>query len=100
MFNIIWRHFVCLHLYDKIKFLNVNLINFMAFTSADLVNIDAAIATGQRRVRLGNREIEYQSMEQMLKARDKIQLEINKADNALNNVTRPASYRIRTSKGL
>ena len=72
----------------------------MAFTSADLANIDAAIATGQRRVRLGNREIEYQSVEQMLKARDKIQLEINKADNLTNNVTRPASYRTRTSKGL
>lgn len=69
----------------------------MAFTQTDLDNLNSAIASGKRRVRLGQREIEYHSIEQMLKARDAVQEEVNRTTSATK---RPRNYLSRTSKGL
>ncbi|QKV20251.1 phage head-tail joining protein [Oricola thermophila] len=44
----------------------------MAWTQADLDKLDEAIATGARRVKFQNHEVEYHSMSDMLKARDVI----------------------------
>lgn len=41
----------------------------MAWTQADLDTIEAAIATGARRVRYQTHEVEYQSLGDMLKVR-------------------------------
>jgi len=43
-----------------------------SWTQADLAAIEAAIATGARRVRFQTHEVEYQSMADLFKARDAI----------------------------
>lgn len=43
-----------------------------SWTQADLTAIEAAIATGARRVRFQTHEVEYQSIADLLKARDVI----------------------------
>lgn len=72
----------------------------MAFTQADLDTIEAAMVSGQRRVRLNGREVEYHSIDQMQKARDLIRNDVNKAAATGSGVKRPRSFRARTSKGL
>ena len=72
----------------------------MAWTQTDLDSIESAIVSGQRRVRLNGREVEYHSVGDMLKARDAIRNEVNRATAVAAGVTRPRSYRSRTSKGL
>ena len=69
----------------------------MPFTSDDLDAINSAIASGKRRVRLGQREVEYNSTEMMLKAKDAIQEELNRSTST---IPRPRSYLSRTGKGL
>ncbi|GLS29948.1 hypothetical protein SAMN04488498_104347 [Mesorhizobium albiziae] len=49
----------------------------MAWTQSDLDRIEAAIASGTRRVRFQTHEVEYQSTGDMLKARDVIKAEID-----------------------
>lgn len=55
----------------------------MAFTQADLDAINSAIASGARRVRFQTHEVEYQSIAEMLRARDviKAELEVSPADS-------------------
>jgi hypothetical protein len=48
----------------------------MAWTQADLDAINAAIATGAKRVRYQTHEVEYQSMADLLRARDLIKSEV------------------------
>jgi len=48
----------------------------MAFTSADLDAINSAIASGAKRVRFQTHEVEYQSVAEMLRARDVIKAEL------------------------
>lgn len=72
----------------------------MAWSQVDLDAIESAIGSGQRRVRLNGREVEYHSVDQMLKARDIIRNELNKAAAEISGVKRPRSFRSRTSKGL
>jgi hypothetical protein len=48
----------------------------MAWTSEDLAAIESAIATGARRVRFQTHEVEYQSLNDMLKVRALIRDEI------------------------
>lgn len=69
----------------------------MAWTQTDLDNIESAIAQGARRVRLGQREKEYHSIEQMQKARDLIAQELNRSTATIK---RPTAFYSRTSKGL
>ena len=72
----------------------------MAFTQSDLDNINKAIASGKKSVQLSGRRIEYQSLADMLKARDAIKKELNDETAADTGVMRPRGYRARTSKGL
>jgi hypothetical protein len=51
----------------------------MAWTNADLETIEAAIASGAKRVRFQTHEAEYHSMTEMLRARDVIKAAINPA---------------------
>jgi hypothetical protein len=44
----------------------------MAWSQTDLDSIEAAIATGAKRVRYQTHEVEYQSISDMLRARDVI----------------------------
>lgn len=41
----------------------------MAFTQADIDNLDEAIAAGEKVVKVNGREVEYRSIDDMLKAR-------------------------------
>lgn len=72
----------------------------MAWNQTDLDSIEAAIVSGQRRVRLNGREVEYHSVDQMLKARDAIRSSVTEASAIANGSKRPRSFRARTSKGL
>ncbi|EDQ33941.1 hypothetical protein HPDFL43_05790 [Hoeflea phototrophica DFL-43] len=49
----------------------------MAWTQDDLDKISKAIASGAKRVRFQTHEVEYQSVADMLKARDLIAAEVN-----------------------
>ena len=49
----------------------------MAWTSTDLVNIETAIANGERRVRLGDKEVEYRTIDEMLRIRSEIIKSLN-----------------------
>ena len=69
----------------------------MAWTQLDLDTLEAAMVSGQRRVRLNGREVEYHSIDQMAKVRDLIKSEINRSNTA---ITRPRVFRTRTGKGL
>lgn len=44
----------------------------MAWTNTDLATLDAAIASGARRIRFSDREMEFQSTSDMLLARTEI----------------------------
>jgi len=72
----------------------------MAWSQTDLDSIEAAITSGQRRVRLNGREVEYHSVGDMLKARDAIRNEVNRIDAVAVGISRPRSFRARTGKGL
>ena len=72
----------------------------MAYTQADLDAVNAAIASGKKRIRLNNREVEMHSVEQMLKAKADIERDIADAALTTAGTRRPTAYRSRTSKGL
>lgn len=54
----------------------------MAWTQSDLDKIERAIASGARRVRFQTHEVEYQSISEMLMARDLIKDALAGDDNA------------------
>lgn len=72
----------------------------MAWTTTDLSNIETAIARGQKKVQINGRMMEYQTIGDMLQARDAIKQELSDQAAETAGVTRPLSYRARTSKGL
>ena len=49
----------------------------MSWTSADLIKIETAIASGTLRVRFADREVQYQTMSDLLKARDVIKAAVD-----------------------
>jgi hypothetical protein len=65
----------------------------LAWTQTDLDKLEAAIATGARRVKYADKEVEYQSIDDMLKARDMIRRD-------LDTSVRPARVWANFSKGL
>ena len=67
----------------------------MAWTAADLVAIDAAIASGVLRVSYKDRDVTYRSMEELLLAKAQIQGSI-----ASDAGTRVRQFRFVTDKGL
>lgn len=73
----------------------------MAYSQIDLDTIKSAIAKGVRKTRLNGREIEFQSVTQMIKAKDDIQRELSlQAQDTSPLSRRPRAYRAKTSKGL
>jgi hypothetical protein len=44
----------------------------MAFTIADIDAIDRAIASGELIVRMGDRQVQYRTLDELLAARDRI----------------------------
>ncbi len=57
----------------------------MAWTTTDLANIEAAIASGTLSVQFGDRRVQYQSIGELIKARDLIKAEV---DLAVSSSTR------------
>lgn len=53
----------------------------MAFTQADLDNLDAAIKSGALRVRTGDRDVTYRSLEEMMKVRSLMLEELGLVQN-------------------
>jgi len=51
----------------------------MAWTATDLERIEAAIATGTLSVQYNDRRVQYQTMTELLKARDVIKAEVESA---------------------
>lgn len=74
----------------------------MAWSQTDLENIEKAIASGTRKVMLNNRMKEYQTIEQMLDARDAIKkaLEEQAIIDSGSDVSRRRAYRVNQGKGL
>jgi len=72
----------------------------MAWTQANIDTLKAAIAKGKRKVQLNGRSVEYHSVDDMLKALDAMQNEVNIAAAQVSGIKRPRGYRARTSKGL
>jgi hypothetical protein len=66
----------------------------MAFTQSDLDKLEQAIASGAMRVKYTDKEVEYQSTEDMFKAREMIKKELGLTKNR-----RSRTY-FSTSKGL
>lgn len=65
----------------------------MAFTQADLTNIDAAIATGELSVEVNGRKVVYRSMDDLLKARKTITTIL--AESATSTAgTRRGAYKV------
>ena len=57
----------------------------MAWTMTDLEAIKAAIATGARRVRYKDHEVQYHSLEDMIRAKNMIQAEVENAGGGRPN---------------
>jgi len=53
----------------------------MAWTSAQLAALEDAIAQGATKVKYGDKEISYRSIEEMLRVRDKIRKELGQTNN-------------------
>lgn len=64
----------------------------MSWTQADVSRLQAAIASGQLSVRLGERQVTYQSVEAMLKALDRMQAEMASAAAAGRPATRRFAF--------
>jgi len=73
----------------------------MAFTRVDLDRFDKALASGKREMRLNGRVIVYQTLSEMLKARDVIKAEVEEeeARTAGTYQRRRPAYRVRSKMG-
>lgn len=69
----------------------------MAWTQTDLSAIETAISKGNKSVRLGDRTIEYQSIKELLSARDAIKADLLAQKNTTQ---RPRMFRLRTGRGV
>lgn len=70
------------------------------YTQADLTSISRAIAAGRKKVQLGDRIVEYDTLDAMRRAKAEIEEELNKEAAALLGIRRPSAYRSRSNKGL
>lgn len=53
----------------------------MAFSASDISALETAIKSGQLKVRYADREVTYQSLEQMMALRNTMQREVNAASS-------------------
>lgn len=60
----------------------------MAVTQADIDALNAALATGERIVRLGDKTVEYRSVTDLIAARNDLQKQLADAANAAAGTTR------------
>ena len=67
----------------------------MAFTSADLAAVEAAIASGELEVEFDDRRGKYRSVSELMRARETIAKSINDAAGK----RRPRQFRVNVSKG-
>lgn len=58
----------------------------MSFSASDLAKLEAAIAQGVRRVKYSDKEVEYNSFEDMMKARDLIRKELGLVDGRFGRI--------------
>lgn len=65
----------------------------MPFTSTDLANVDAAIASGELAVEVNGKRITYRSVQELMTARSAILSEIATAGTASAG-TRRGAYRV------
>lgn len=70
----------------------------MSWTAEDVSRLRAAIASGQLSVRLGDRQVTYQSIDDMLKALDRMQADIAAAANLGGTATK--RFRFTTLRGF
>jgi hypothetical protein len=59
----------------------------MAFTTADLTAIERAIASGELRVKFSDREVEYRSISELLRAKDTIKTALSQAASSTTRCT-------------
>lgn len=73
----------------------------MAFTSADLAAIDAAIAAGENTVEVNGRRIVYRDVDELIKARNLIASQISSQSQQSSSGIRRGSFAVRfeTSRG-
>lgn len=64
----------------------------MTWTEADVSRLKAAIASGQLSVRLGDRQVTYQSVDAMLKALDRMQADVAAAAKPQRSATRRFTF--------
>jgi hypothetical protein len=67
----------------------------MAFTQEQLTILEEAIATGSKRVKYADKEVEYQSLDDMLRLRDLMQGELGqkpKTQRFFGNFSKGTSY--------
>lgn len=67
----------------------------MAFTSADLAAVEAALASGELSVQYADRRVQYRSIDELMRARETISKELDAAAGK----RRPRSFRLNLSKG-
>lgn len=60
----------------------------MAYTPAQLVAVERAIARGERIVRYSDRTVEYRSVDELMKVRDQIRTELAQAAGPRSRVVR------------
>lgn len=64
----------------------------MTWTTDDVRRLKAAIASGQLSVRLGDRQVTYQSVDAMLKALDRMQADIAAAAQPRSTASRRFTF--------
>lgn len=60
----------------------------MAYSSADLVAIQTAIARGERKVKFADREAEFRDLAELEQIEKKIQAELNKGTSSAHSYPR------------
>lgn len=65
----------------------------MAFTTTDLDNINAAIASGELTVEVNGRRVTYRSVDDLMKARQMIKSDLALSEPSVSSVRR-GSYRV------
>lgn len=71
----------------------------MAYTLDQYNNLLAAIAQGARRVRYGDKEVEYRSLDEMLNTKRQMETDLGISDAANGGQGRPSRIYISASKG-
>lgn len=69
----------------------------MAFTQTDLDAVNAAVASGELKIEVAGRMVQYRSMDELITARDLITADLASAATASASSVRRGSYAVRFS---